>query len=258
MSDSIRSRVLNFLSEPRSLKEVAEYLGASTSVARRHIRGAIKQGQIWVCEYPRHSDLNHSDKHRLRETVFYISKNSYMLSKRLTGFSVVGVAKMQRIRSATTFVKFHSKTSKYRLYSRDNAANLERSELMKTSFPKTRKSRDKLMRGNHRHGRVTAKPLRQSQFHSLSAAERLSMLRALSLQPLSYLELHGGLNVSRQMVKTFTKNGLIKEMWGPRDIGVRFRLTGKGEQYLKRLDAASRLGKDKIRKATIQLKHRSL
>ena len=82
------------------------------------------------------------------------------------------------------------------------------------------------------------------------------MLRAL-LKPATFLDLHGRFGVSKETVKSLMKNGPLAEVWGPKTVGLRFKLTRKGKAYLRELEAAARY-KPKIREASlIRLKHRS-
>jgi len=91
----------------------------------------------------------------------------------------------------------------------------------------------------------------------LSHAKRLQLFQALLKEPLPFLDLHGRFGVSKQTIRRLIKNGLVAELWGHKDIGVRFKLTKKGKSYLKELEAAARY-KPKIREASlIRLKHRS-
>jgi hypothetical protein len=256
-----RSELLNFLSEPRCLKEVADHFGISASIADCCLQKAIEQNQVIVCKYSRNASLKSRKKQKQHETFFYISRDSDLFSKGLTGFAVTRVVGTQEgVGSETAFVKFSSKSASKSNFSSmiENASDSKNRELRQTAFPRVKAPRERLVRNPRRPPPVIRQPLKQSQIKSLSVAEKLSMLIALSHQPLSHLDLHAHFNVSKRTIKTFMKNGLIEEAWGPQNIGVKFRLTTKGEKYLKRLKAAARLGKDKIRKATIQLKYSNL
>jgi len=257
MSDSNSSDLLNFLSEPRSLKEVAEHFGISPSVADYYLQKAIEQNQVLVCKCSSNAGLKSRKKQKQRETLFYISQNIDPLSKGLTGFAATRVARTQGVGSETTFVKFSStRISKSNISSMiENALDSKKYEPRQTSFPRIRVRREKLVRSARRHAPVIRQPLIQSRVKSLSAAEKLSMFAALSRQLLSYSDLHVRFNISKQTIKTSMKNGLIEDVWGPKNIGVRFRLTKKGEKHLKRLKVAAKLEKDEIKKATIRLKH---
>lgn len=256
-----RSKLLDFLSEPRCLKEITNHFGISTSIADYCLLKAIEQNQVIVCKYSRNASLKSRKKPKRRETSFYISRDSDLYSKGLTGFAVTRVAGTQEgVSSETAFVKFSSKSVSKSNFSSmiQNASDSKNRELGQTAFPKVKASKERLVRNVRWHAPVIRQPLKQSQIKSLSVAEKLSMLMALSRQPLSHLDLHAHFKISKRTIKTFVKNGLIQEVWGPQNIGVKFRLTTKGEKYLKRLEVAARLGKDKIRKATIQLKYSHL
>jgi len=91
----------------------------------------------------------------------------------------------------------------------------------------------------------------------LSHARRIQLFQALLNEQLTYLDLHGRFGVSKQTIRRLVKNGLLKEDWGPKAIGVRFRLSKKGKTYLKELEAAA-LYKSKVgQKNLIRLKSKS-
>lgn len=258
---SKRSDFLNFLFEPRCLKEITGHFGISTSVAAYFLQKAIERGQVLVCKCSADAVLKSSKEQKLRETLFYISQDSDLFSKGLVGFAVTRVAGIQKTTEGKIdFIKFSSKNACKSDFSSmiENSLDPKNQGLRQTSFPRIRVHKEKLVRSPRQHMPVINQPQRQSQIRSFSVAEKLSLFTALSCQQLSYLDIHGRFNISKRMIKTFIRNGLIQEFWGPKNIGVKFRLTKKGEKHLKRLKAAARLGKDKIRKATIQLKYSSL
>jgi len=257
-----RSDLLSFLSEPRCLKEVAEHFEISSPVAYCVLQEALVQNQILVCKCSRNPSLKSQKKQKQRDTLFYIAEDSGLLSKGLTRFAAKGVRLAQEgVRSETAFVKFRSKvSSKSNFFSMiENTSDSGNRELGQTPFPRVRVNKGKLVRSARlRAPPVIRQSLTQSQIGSFSVAEKLSMLTALSRQPLSYLDLRARFSISKKRIKTFMKNGLIKEVWGPKNIGVRFRLTENGKKHLKRLKVAAKFGKDKMRKTTIELGHSRL
>jgi DNA-binding MarR family transcriptional regulator len=256
-----RSKLLNFLSEPRCLKEITDRFGISASTADYCLQKAIKQNQVIICKYSKKASLKSRKKQKQRETLFYISRDSGLHSKGLTGFVVARVAGAQKaVSSKTTFVEFSSRSASKSSFSSiiENTSDSKNRGPKQTTLPKVKASREQLVRNAQRHVPVVRQPLKQSQIKLLSVAEKLSMLMALSRQPLPHSDLHARFNISKRTLKTFVKNGLIEEIWGPQNIGVKFRLTTKGEKYLERLEASAKLGMDKIRKATIHLKYRNL
>ncbi len=253
MHDSNNSNLMHFLSEPRSLKEVAKHFGISPSLADYHLTKAIEQKRILVCKCPSNANLN-SKKKKQRETLFYISKDSHLLANELTGFTVTRTVKAQGVGNEITFIKFDSEDASKSNFSVSGKNNEPDSPL----FPRIEVRREKLLRSGRRNTYVARQPLKKSQTRRFSTAEKLSMLTALSRQLLSYLDLKARFNVSKYAIKTFIKKELIEEKWGPKNIGIRFRLTKKGERYLERLKMAAKLEKDKIRKANIQLKHNTI
>lgn len=258
MLDSKSSGILHFLTEPRSLKEIAEHFGISEPTAYYYLQKKIEQDQILICKCSRHTQR--VDAQQKSETLFYISRDSKLLSKGLTRFAVTEAIRTQgRIGNETSSIKFTSTGASRSNFHRmiEDASDSKKREFRLTSLPRINVRREKLVRSIRRHAPVIRQPLKQSQVRSVSAAEKLSILNALSRQPLPYLDLHARFSISKHVVKTLLRNGLVKETWGSKNIGVRFQLTGKGEKRLKQLKVAARLGKNNIRKTAIKLKHRT-
>jgi len=90
-----------------------------------------------------------------------------------------------------------------------------------------------------------------------SHAHRLQLFQVLLKEPLPFLELHGRFGISKQTIKRLVKNGVLTEVWGPKNVGVRFRLTGKGKILLKELEAATRYEPKKRESVLIRLKNRT-
>jgi len=90
--------------------------------------------------------------------------------------------------------------------------------------------------------------------HRLSDAQRLLLFKALLKKPLPFLEVHSQFGILRPAITSLVKNGFLIEMWGPKAVGVRFKLSDKGEVYLRKLEAASRCDPTMRKSATIRLK----
>jgi len=95
-----------------------------------------------------------------------------------------------------------------------------------------------------------------SESKSLLHVEKISLFQALSDKPLPFLDIHGRFGVSKRTVIGFVKRGFFEEVWGPKNIGVKFKLTEKGEAHLKRLEDASHFEHPQLKKIFIRLKHR--
>ena len=87
-------------------------------------------------------------------------------------------------------------------------------------------------------------------------AKELRLLQALAKEPLHFLELHGRFGVSKQSVRGLARNHLLVEVWGPKGVGVRFKLSKKGKAYLKELEAAIRYESKIGEKESIRLEHK--
>lgn len=67
-------------------------------------------------------------------------------------------------------------------------------------------------------------------------------------------DIHGRFGVSKRTLMGFVKKELLEEEWGPRDIGVKFKLTKKGRDYLRELKTATRLEPQQRKHIFIRLK----
>jgi len=83
------------------------------------------------------------------------------------------------------------------------------------------------------------------------------LFRALLKKPLSFLDIHGRFGVSKQVVGWLAKTGFLREVWGPKAIGVKFMLANKGRMHLRELEAAAKCDPIVRETAFIQLKQRS-
>jgi hypothetical protein len=90
----------------------------------------------------------------------------------------------------------------------------------------------------------------------LPHAKRLQMFQALLNEPLTFLDLHARFEVSKRTIRGLTKKGILRETWGPKAIGVRFKLTNKGKVYLKQVEAAAKYESKIEEKNLIRLKHK--
>jgi hypothetical protein len=104
-------------------------------------------------------------------------------------------------------------------------------------------------------GRKVWSDARESK--SLSNAKKLQLFQALLEEPLPFLDVHARFGVSKQTIRRLVKNGLLVEMWGPKAIGVRFKLSKKGKNYLKEFEAAAKYEPRMKEKSFIRLKHRT-
>jgi len=89
-------------------------------------------------------------------------------------------------------------------------------------------------------------------------AQRLLLFKTLLKKPLPFLEVHGRFGVSKSTMTSLVKNGFLIEMWGPKAVGVRLKLSNKGKAYLKELEAASKYEPKMRKNAIIQLKRSTM
>jgi hypothetical protein len=86
--------------------------------------------------------------------------------------------------------------------------------------------------------------------------ERLCLFQALSDDALPFLDIHRRFGISKQTVQGFVRRGFFSEVWGPRNIGIKYKLTKEGKVHLKRLEKAALLEEQEQQKIFIRLKHR--
>jgi len=275
MSKLNRPSLLKFLSKPRFIHEVAEHYGISKKLANFHLREAIKSGQVLVSEKPILQTLRSSNAKLKRFSGFvYVFRNSPMLADGWTKFRVRGTNNLiSKSKSDVFSIRFVSKThgslgkgvlshrlSGYTFEEPTNSNAIEHhfktSGRLTSEFEASsgkvklvkRKRVDQLLR----HGTWST----EEEVKPLSYVERIRLFQALFEKPLPFLDLHGRFGVSKQTIRGLVKNGLLMEVWGPKAIGVRFKLTNKGKIWLRELEAAANYEPKMRETALIRLKDR--
>lgn len=269
-----RSRLLNFLSKPRFEHEIAEHFNVSISSANYHLRDAVRSGQVLVSERPVLKTLEEANgrlKH-ISDYVYVFKRSPISSDNRskphpikaddsgksgIEAFSTRFVSNIHEparrglLRDSLTGLAFEKPVSPPintpLLKARVHLA--QESEVSSTKLkPARQRTIEQLLM--HR----TRSP--QKEATSLSSAKEILLFQALFKKPSPYLDLHERFGVSKQTIKRLVKNGLLVELWGPRAIGVRFRLTHNGRAHLKELEAAAKYEPKLERKPFIRLKHR--
>lgn len=258
MANSDFSKLLNFLSEPRSMREIVNYLGISASLAQDYVEKAVEQDKVVI--YNLRTALGTRNKRlkrrRRHESSLYVARTSDLLSQGLTEFEANTLRMTKERGEGTAFprMKSTSTTNKPDFYRMTEGGFSQ--EKSTSSFPKLDTHASKLVKKTDVERLLHKRYPSHERTKILSPSEEISILTALSLQPLSFMDLHSQFKTSKSTVKTFIKRGLIQEVWGPKDIGVKYKLANKGKSHLKKLKAAAKLEIDKIGKARIQLKHK--
>jgi hypothetical protein len=112
----------------------------------------------------------------------------------------------------------------------------------------------------HKSGRSLSEKEIQSSAEKpeqLSQVKRHQLFQALSKQPSPFLELHARFGVSKQTMRRFIRRGWLTEMWGQGGVGVRFRLSEKGRNHLRELEAAAKYKTKTTQKGLIRLKQKA-
>jgi hypothetical protein len=114
-----------------------------------------------------------------------------------------------------------------------------------------------------RHGSVRPTPRRGTIFcpektERLPHAKELQLFKALSNEPLPFLDLHVRFGVSKQTTRGLLKRGLLAEVWGSGGVGLRFTLSEKGRSHLKQLEAAAKYKSRVKPRDFVRLKRKAL
>ncbi len=223
--------LLDFLSQPRTVAEVAKYFGVPLSTAESAVREAVEAGKVLVTSK---SFMDASE----RPLVGKIRPvGALSLSAKLSGLKKLG--KLPQVKtSKPPSGEEPSKRGSTLFTFRRAEPNQIRKSIGPLSMPE--------MIG------AVKKSGRKSVQFSLSLEKRV--LETLQRRPKPLMELHATLGISRRTLERFVREGLVRTVWGPGGIGVSYKLTGKGIRELKELQRASTLDSKWRRKQLILLK----
>lgn len=271
--------LLLYLQEPHSAHEVAEHFIISERSAKIKIQEAIKVGQIIILKNT-FLQIKKSANGKISRIMqpLYISRNNKLSFDDLKRFKLKGADdSFPKLKNKAFSAKIPSSNSDL---ATEDRVNQELSDFTKTALEKeagsniarhayrikgihpsefdlsTSKVRLSSRRAPSLGPRLEQTSSRE-RINSLSHVERIHLLQALFKKPLTFLELHGRFGISRQMIRGLLKNDVIAETWASKGIGVRFRLTKKGEAYLRDLEAASEFEPSLAKKGFVRLKQRT-
>lgn len=256
MSKFDRSNLLKFLRKPRCLREIVRHFEAPTKLIDYHIQEAIKSGGVLVYgKQIQKRSLNSNAKQLRSEGLLYISKNSSLLAK-----DIVAIKSLPKTRDSATKESAHydhksSVFSKKLGLTNNPMDHPKRDETELSRAPSNLSNKMKLAQNSGARRLKWKKRYNTHESKSLSHVEKISLFQALSNQPQPFLDIHRRFGISKQIVKGFVKNGFFEEVWGPKNIGVQFKLTEKGKASLKRLEKASHFEQQQRKKIFIRLKH---
>ncbi len=259
MSKFDRSSLLKFLRKPRCLREIVGHFEVPTKIVDRHLQEAIKSGGVLVYgKQTQKRSLNSNAKQPQLERLLYISRNSPLVAKNLAAPN-----SLPKTTSLATKESIHHHHESSVLSSRkpgfttNSRVHPKRDETEPSRVFQNLPDKMKLAKNSKTTPRLKwRKRYNSCDSKSLSHIEKISLFQTLSNKPLPFLDIHRRFGISKQIIKGFVKRGFFEEVWGPKDIGVKFRLTEKGEAHLKRLEEASHFEHQQRRKIFIRLKHR--
>lgn len=270
-----RSRLLGFLSKPRFESEVAAHFKLSEKVVRFHLEEEVRAGVVLVSEKPLHPIFsNEKTKPKQLRRYLYVSSSSPSLSHGIWSFNARtgNYLLASKPKNDVSTIKFLPKTKnlekdmekrtvtflKREMLLSERASDKPRSKKTPTSKTlRTLSTRGRLV--SHKPNALRYKPkphINKNTTRSLSHAEEINMLQMLSNSPLPYLNIHGHFHISKRIIRGYVRKGLLEETWGPKNVGILYKLTEKGLKRLQRLKKVTRLAVGKKEKISIRLKHR--
>lgn len=259
MSKFDRSILLEFLHKPRCLREIVIHFEAPPKLVDRHLQAAIKSGAVLVYRTPGQKQLlKLKTKQPGLATVLYIAKSSPLLASNVTASSQLPKTSRPTMES-THLDHGNSAASKKHAFLDHLMTPLKLGRIeLPGAFSKL-SSRMRLSKNPTTTPRRRWKKRSDTfQANSLSHMERICLFQTLSDEPLPFLDIHQRFGISKQTVKGFVRRGLFEEVWGPRNIGVKYKLTEEGKVHLKRLEKASLFEQQQQKKIFIRLKQRVL
>lgn len=241
-----RINLLEFLSRPRFVHEIAEHYGVSRKTAVLHLQKAVRSGRVLVSEAP----------------VFQTVKDSSGNLKKLGGFVYVHHKSPTHTWKETSFTllenndlpRLSNRTSPKNHATKPDANYSLISKLNMTSARATSGSRARL---SHACAPRYQNPA-SIKSRPLQCVEKNKLFQELLSKPLPFLDLHERFNVSKQTITGLVKRGLLEETWGSDGVGVTFNLTSKGKTHLEELRAGSRYKPTIKRSSLTRLKQRSV
>lgn len=258
MSKFDRSGLLKFLRKPRCLRAIVRHFEVPTKLVDYHLQEAIESGEVLVYRKQVPPGFPNSNAKQLRlKGLLYISRNSPLVAKDLAAIN-----SLPKTRSSATKESAHPNhknsvfSSRKPVFMRNLMPYLKLDKAELSGVLHNLSNKMKLAKNNRNTRRLKwERRYDSSESKSLLYVEKIRLFQALSNKPLPFLDIHRRFGISKQIVKGFVKRGFFEEVWGPKNIGVRFQLTEKGEAYLKRLEKASHFEHQQRKKIFIRLKH---
>jgi len=270
-----RPNLLKFLSKPRFVNEVAEHYGISKKLANFHLLKAMKSGHVLISEKPIFQTLRSSKGKMKRLGGFvYVFRNSPMLADGWAKFTVREANYLVSKSTSNVFsVRFLSKThssfgkvfnhelSGFTFEEAEGSHSIPHhykirgplSSEFDVSSAKVKLSKQRTV--DQLLGQRTRSTYQEVK--SLPHVEKIRLFQALLKEPLPFLDLHGRFGISKQTLRGLVKNRLLMETWGPKAVGVRFKLTNKGKSYLRELETAAKIEPKMKESVFIRLKQRA-
>jgi hypothetical protein len=259
MSEFERSNLIEFLRKPRRLREIVSHFEAPVKLVNHQLQEAIESGEVLVYRKQIQKGTMKSNARQLQpDGAFYISRKSSFPAEDLAATNSLPKTKNS---SAKESVHLNHKDSVFSsrkpVFMRSFMTSLKLGKIELSGALNNLSNKMKVARSNRSaEGPRRKRIYDSSEPRSLSYVEKICLFRGLQDQPLPFLDIHKRFGVSKGIVKGFVKRGVFAEVWGPNNVGVKYRLTEKGEANLKELEKASYFERQQRRKIFINLKQR--
>ncbi len=259
MPDFNHSDLVKFLDRPRYLREIAGYFDVPARVVSHQLQQAVESGDVLVYkEQIKKRFVGARVRQTRRMSPLYISSKSPLLSGDHALTLSLPKTKRSVTKESSKPDSIGSISSSRKPISMQNfmtslkSGKVNLSGALNSISNKMRLARTKrsMVSQNNEEGQTL------SEQRSLSYVEKISLFRGLRKESLPFLDIRKRFGVSRQVVKGLVRRGILAEVWGPNEVGVKYRLTAKGEANLKKLETASNFEREQRRKIFINLKQR--
>ncbi len=244
MSELRQSILLGFLAKPRYVSDVAQKFGISPKLARYHMRKAVKAGQVLVID-DRFTSKNLGKKLKANPAQEYRhNSRGSSATAEINSASKVGTTRVRFLANNVSLVGMKPLTAS------SNAFPMEASNLK----PLTLGSRSNTPRSQTSHEVPWSRKRPSYSGRRPTHLTLSSLFKELESEALALLEINRRFKVSKQSVKRLVEAGILREDWGVGGVGVRYKLSKKGELRFSAIKKASQL--TSRRKAFISLESR--
>ncbi len=222
--------LLEFLSRPHTLGEVAERFGISSIEAESLVIKAVESGQLLIS----------SRRDGRSEMRAGLPRPGRIGTASLVSTSSLGSMKVKLFHVSNS--KFSSKIIVGKGGESQFKLRRDKPELVRRSLARLPASK---ILGRQRVVRKSSR---------ISLLSEVRLLETLSAKPEKLDDLRATHGVSRKTIDGLVRKGLLCASWGPNGVGNFYGITQRGSEELRRLRTASTLGNELLKRRPISLK----